>query len=369
MPEPLSNDVFISYRRDVSQYMAMALWQNLTDRGIDVFYDLEIHAGQFESIILAQIGARPYMVPVLQTGALNECVERDDLFRREIEAALATDRMLVPVYAPEFDFDDIERYLPETTAKALRGFNMLEIPTKYFKYAINELAENYLTPIRRDLTPVTPVAATAADQQADATMKAPAVTTETLTAEEHFARAYDAAERGNHQEAIDGYTEAIRLKADYADAFNNRGHARSNLGDHEGAIQDLDEAIRLDPKHIYALSNRGFARSELGDLEGAIQDLDEAIRLDPGDAELWNQRGATRSELADYEGAIADLDEAIRLNPDYSAAFNNRGHQRNALGDQERAIADYDEAIRLDPSCADAKRSRELAVAALKMQR
>ena len=43
--------------------MAMALWQNLTDRGIDVFYDIEsIDAGYFEKIILSQIAARPYMV-------------------------------------------------------------------------------------------------------------------------------------------------------------------------------------------------------------------------------------------------------------------------------------------------------------------
>ena len=60
-----------------------------------------------------------------------------------IEAAIARDRMLVPVFTPEFDFGDIERFLPADTAAALRGFNMLEIPPKYFKYAIQELAENF----------------------------------------------------------------------------------------------------------------------------------------------------------------------------------------------------------------------------------
>ena len=41
------------------------------------------------------------------------------------------------------------------------------------------------------------------------------------------------------------YNEAIRLKPDYAVAFNNRGNARRAKGDIEGALQDYDEAIRL----------------------------------------------------------------------------------------------------------------------------
>jgi Flp pilus assembly protein TadD len=40
-------------------------------------------------------------------------------------------------------------------------------------------------------------------------------------------------------------TEAIRLKPDDADTFNNRGIARSAKGDSEGALQDFNEAIRL----------------------------------------------------------------------------------------------------------------------------
>ena len=89
-PEP-SNGVFISYRREVSQYMAMALWQNLTAQGIDVFYDIEsLRAGYFDEIIRTQIAARPYMVPILAPGALNRCVDEDDWLRRELEAAIAT---------------------------------------------------------------------------------------------------------------------------------------------------------------------------------------------------------------------------------------------------------------------------------------
>jgi hypothetical protein len=57
----MDNRAFISYRRDLSAFMARAVFQDLRTNGIDVFMDVEsIDAGQFDRIILHQIAARPY---------------------------------------------------------------------------------------------------------------------------------------------------------------------------------------------------------------------------------------------------------------------------------------------------------------------
>ncbi len=330
-----SNSVFISYRRETSQYLAMALWQNLTDRSVDVFYDFEsIAAGHFDNIILAQIAARPYMILVLAPGALKRCTEPNDWLRREIEEALALGRVLVPVYTPEFDFDEIDRYLPEGTAEHLRRFQMLEIPPRYFKYAIAELADKLLEPIVLDLTEAPPEAAAAAAQQSSKTEEAPAVTEEALSAEEHFARGYDRQLEGDLEDAIAAYGEAIRLNADYAEVFNNRGNARREQGDFDGAVADYDEAIRLNPNYSLAFNNRGDARREQGDFDGAVADLDEAIRLNPDHAIAFYNRGLARHEQGDLDGAVADYDEAIRLNPSFSEAKANRDTALKDLGRQ-----------------------------------
>ena len=107
--------------------------------------------------------------------------------------------------------------------------------------------------------------------------------------------------------------EAIRLKPDYADAFNNRGNARSAKGDVEGALQDYNEAIRLKPDYADAFNNRGNVRCAKGDLEGALQDYSEAIRLKPDYAEAFYNRGVARYAKRDVVGALHDLIEAIRL--------------------------------------------------------
>ena len=50
---------------------------------------------------------------------------------------------------------------------------------------------------------------------------------------------------GDKRGAIDDYTEAIKLKTDYASAYYNRGNTKANLGDKEGALIDLQKSAQL----------------------------------------------------------------------------------------------------------------------------
>jgi tetratricopeptide (TPR) repeat protein len=69
---------------------------------------------------------------------------------------------------------------------------------------------------------------------------APAVREEELTAQQWFERWFAAVE-----EKLSFYTEAIRLKPDYAETYKNRGNARRVKGDVDGALEDYTEAARL----------------------------------------------------------------------------------------------------------------------------
>jgi tetratricopeptide (TPR) repeat protein len=381
-----SNDVFISYRREVGGMVAMALHQHLTDHGLDAFYDVEsLRAGQFDTVILNQIAARTYFLLVLTPGTLDRCHEPGDWLRREIEQAFATGRMIVPVHTPNFDFGDMERLLPDGLGSELQRFNGQELPQRWFKFAVQQLVDEFLVPIE-----LANVATPAEDQpvvdrmqeEAQATI---AVTETQLTAQEYLERGFARREEEPEEALADldeairlapGYAqafnhrgfirhsqgdlagaladveEAIRLEPEYAIAFNNRGFIRRSQGDPAGAIVDYDEAIRLEPKYAQAFDNRGLARYDEGDLLGARADFDEAIRFDPEYAWAFNNRGFLRHSLGDLAGALADVEEAIRLNPEYPEALNNRGFMRQSQGDLAEAIADYDEAIRLDPEYA-----------------
>jgi tetratricopeptide (TPR) repeat protein len=356
MGEP-SNAVFISYRRDVGGTLAMALHQHLSSDDIDAFYDIEsIRAGQFGTIILNQIAARPYFLLVLTPGTLDRCAEPSDWVRREIEKAFATHRIIVPVFTPNFDFSDLERFLPAALGEELARYNAQELPQRWFKYAVQQLTDEFLLLVELE-SAATPVADEAiVERIAQQARTAPSVTEIQLTAQEHFERAYASEDI---ETKIAEYDEAIRLNPDYSEAFNNRGNDRRAQGDLAGASADYDEPIRLDPGNAAAFNNRGTARYDRGDLAGAIADYDEAIRLDPGDATALYNRGNVRRVDGDLAGAIADF-EAVRRDPGYADAVNNRGTAWYDQGDLAGAIADFDAAIRLDPGYAMALYNRGL---------
>lgn len=353
--------VFISYRR-TNVAWALAVYQNLTAHGYDVFFDyLSIASGDFEQVILGNIAARAHFILILTPSALERCDEPGDWLRREIEYALDQERNIVPLMLEGFDFGDAaikSRLTGKLTA--LARYNALRVPMDFFDEAMARVRDRYLnTPLEMVIHPPTPAAAQAvASAQAEADA-APAVTEQQLTAEEWFERGMKTTD---HDEEICCFTEAIRLNPQNAYAYNNRGFARGAKGDLEGEIADYNQAIRLNPQFADAYNNRGTARDDKGDLDGAMTDFDQAIRLNPKYALAYNNRGFTRINKADLNGAIEDCNQALRLDPQLDDAYDTRGVARMRLGDLDGAIADFEEALSLNPRNDQARGNREIVL-------
>jgi TIR domain len=102
--ERVEKSVFLSYRRTNIPW-ALAIYQNLTHYGYDVFFDYEgIAAGDFESVILGNIKSRAHFLILLTPSALERCDEPGDWLRREIETALDSKRNIIPLMFEGFDF-------------------------------------------------------------------------------------------------------------------------------------------------------------------------------------------------------------------------------------------------------------------------
>jgi hypothetical protein len=181
--ERIEKTVFISYRRTNIPW-ALAIFQNLTQHGYDVFFDYSgIASGDFERVILENITARAHFLVLLTPSALERCDDPADWLRREIETALANQRNIVPLMLEGFDFGapKISNQLRGELA-ALKHYNGLRILPDYFDEAMERLRSRYLNvPSNAVLHPTSLSARQAVTQQKAAAEAAPAVQQKELT--------------------------------------------------------------------------------------------------------------------------------------------------------------------------------------------
>ena len=109
-----------------------------------------------------------------------------------------------------------------------------------------------------------------------------APTTSSVDPEFYLKRGEDLSGVHQYDRAIADYSVAIELKADYAEAYNNRGFAYYLKGDSKRAIADYTRAIELRPNYPKAYNNRGVVYMAGGYGEAkSVPDFDRAIELKP----------------------------------------------------------------------------------------
>jgi hypothetical protein len=161
--------VFVSYRRADEQW-ALAIFQNLTQHGYDVFIDYDgIASGDFETAILENIKARAHFLVLLTPTAVGRLDEPGDWMRREIEAAIDSQRNIVPLMLKGFDFDK-PAIATQLTGRlvALKRYNSLYLHEGYFSPAMERLRAKFLNvSLETVLYPASLSAKIAATEQRD----------------------------------------------------------------------------------------------------------------------------------------------------------------------------------------------------------
>jgi len=327
----MNNSAFISYRRDVSAFMARAIFQDLRASGYDVFMDVEsIDSGQFDTILLNQIAARPYFPLVLTPGTLDRCTEPGDWLRREIEHAMDLSRMIIPLTTPNFDFAAAQPYLTGKLAELPR-FNGVNIPHDYFEEAMERLRKRFLKPVELHTAAIPVEEQPVVQHKIQQAAAEPAVTDQQLSAQDYYERALARAQDDPDGKVVD-YTEAIRLDPEFGQAYLNRGVIYSKKRAYEAARADFSEAIRLEPKNDRAYYERALVQP---DIEDAIADYSQAIKFNPRHVTALVRRGFDYKTKGDIERALADLELALELQPDHPLAPIVQNYVRRYKGENQ----------------------------------
>jgi tetratricopeptide (TPR) repeat protein len=173
-------------------------------------------------------------------------------------------------------------------------------------------------------------------------------------------------QRGNHAEAVDQISRALRRDPKNAFALSNRGNALLALRRLDEALASYDAALATLPDYADALCNRGAALHELERYDEALASTERAIALRPDYHEAHANRGNTLNELRRFAEALASCDRALALRPDYAEADLNRGNALHELKRFDEALASYDRALELQPDNAEALTNRGVSLHDLK---
>jgi tetratricopeptide (TPR) repeat protein len=131
--------------------------------------------------------------------------------------------------------------------------------------------------------------------------------------------------RGDYDNAIADYNQAIAICPWDATSYNNRGYDYYKKGNFDQAIIDYTQALALCPNYGAAYSNRGVAWDEKGDHDRAAADFAQALAVDPNVAAAYSNRGVTEASHGQFEQANADFYRSLSIDPNFATGYENLG--------------------------------------------
>ncbi len=164
-----------------------------------------------------------------------------------------------------------------------------------------------------------------------------------------------AAEKSPDQWIVEA-NQILKVDAQDAKAYYNRGTGHYRNNDYDAAVNDLSMAIYFEPKSPDAYFNRGLSRRRQHQIDEAVSDFSKAIKLYPNHPGYYFERCNALIVKSDFDGAVADCSEAIRLSPNEAEAYFVRGVAHMLRGDIDGAWGDSFHTLQIQPDHSYARR-------------
>ncbi|XP_058522343.1 tetratricopeptide repeat protein 6 isoform X2 [Ochotona princeps] len=204
------------------------------------------------------------------------------------------------------------------------------------------------------------------------------------------------------EEAVNFFTEALKINPHSLDAYIGRGNsymeydeeertkqaqkdfvtvlhfnpaytkARISLaynlqaqGKFQKAWNHFTIALEADPKSYLAYEGRAVVCLQMGNNFAAMQDINVAIKINTT-AEYLTNRGVIHESMGQQQNAMRDYQTAISLNPEYSLAYFNAGNIYFHHRQFSQARDYFSKALKFDPENEYARMNRAVAHTLLK---
>ncbi len=162
--------------------------------------------------------------------------------------------------------------------------------------------------------------------------------------EKYLALSLSYHQAGQYRKSIDLALEAIKVKPDYAEAYNNISSAYNELKEYDVAISFLKKAIALKPDFELAKNNLILLENN-----ARASGNKKSLALEVPSAENYLSLSLTYFNQKKYLECIEACKKALAIKPDYDLAYNNICAAYNQLGDWDNAIKAGEKGLRINP--------------------
>jgi len=129
---------------------------------------------------------------------------------------------------------------------------------------------------------------------------------------------------------MEHYREAIRLRADNANAAHNLGVLHAQRGDLALAIPLFRNAVRIAPRFARAHFNLARALYASGEHHAGIESQRRGLALEPNDADGFNALGEAYADQGQWSEALRAFERALEIDASRSDVRANRERARRA---------------------------------------
>jgi protein O-mannosyl-transferase len=152
-----------------------------------------------------------------------------------------------------------------------------------------------------------------------------------------------------YNEAIDYYTQAIKLNAIDHESYNNRANIYMDLNKFDSAFADYKQALRVKPNYYVAFDNLGALYARRNMFDSALHYFNLVLKEKPDYRITYSNRGLTFMSLKRYDEAIKDWQTFLTYEPNSPDVINTIGLCYRMQGKYQDALGYINRAIQISP--------------------
>lgn len=140
-----------------------------------------------------------------------------------------------------------------------------------------------------------------------------------------------------YEDSVAAFTEVIKLRHDYADAYTNVGLTEIAWEKYASARTAIRKALTLDPANVRALYYDGLLQRRAGNTKQEIEDFRRVMEKYPESRDARRELGITYYQQHDEHAALEQFEALQKIDPDDLVAHYNLSILYRRMGMPEKA--------------------------------